>query len=341
MSDLVFLWPGFPDYAARLVRRVIEGGRQVQVIATAPSVPIEGMERSLGQKVYWIAPDAEVSFANFGLESPRTLFQGGYHIPAFNALGRETRRAEGRIILMADNNWTNSLRQRVIDPLRHRLLFTRDFDGVLVPGASGVMWARKMGYTGPVKTGMYGADPSLFRPGPRLAQRPKRLFFVGQFVERKNVLGLAKAFATVADSFKDWKLILCGSGEQRGAIPDHPQIIIEGFVQPEQLSAKLREARALVLPSCEEHWGMVVHEAALSGAALVLSSAIGAAEDLATSDNSVIFPPGDTRALAAALAEVMSWDDARLATAERVSLERARAFSPARFAAAVAELDAF
>ena len=339
MPDLIFLWPGFPDYAARLVRRVIDAGHDVAVVATSPSVPIEGMERSLGRKVHWIEPNTEVSFASLGLKPPRTLFQGGYHVPAFNALGREVRMAGGRAILMADNNWTNSLRQRIFDPLRHRLLFTRRFSGVLVPGASGVRWARRMGYAGPVEMGMYGADPSLFFAGPPLERRPKRLFFVGQFVPRKNVLGLAEAFTCVASRFPDWTLVLCGSGEQHCAIPQHPQIVVEGFVQPAQLATKLRAARAFVLPSLEEHWGLVVHEAALSGAALVLSTAVGAAEDLAGPENSVIFSPGDSRALAHALATVMAWDDSRFAAAERASLDLAKAFSPDRFAAAVAELN--
>lgn len=339
MSRIAFLWRHLPDYAARLIRAAIARGHQVDVIATRPYVPIEGMERSLGQRVHWIRDTTDTTFEALGLGVPDVVFQGGYHVPAFNRLADVARAAGAGVVLMADNSARPALRQRVVDPLRHRLLFVPRFDGIFVPGLSGRRFARAMGYD-PARTvtGFYGADPAVFGDGGPLEARPRQLLFVGQFIARKNVLGLAEAFVRVAERHPGWSLVLCGSGPQQDAIPAHPQIAVRGFLQPDALSDMLRRSRALVLPSLCDHWGLAVHEAALSGCALALSDGIGAADDFACPANAVRFAAGDGDALAGALDEMMGWDEAGWQVARAVSLAVARRFGPERFADGVERL---
>ena len=91
--------------------------------------------------------------------------------------------------------------------------------------------------------------------------------------------------------------------------------------------------RIFTLPSKAEHWGLVVHEAALSGCALALSDRVGAAADLLTEGvNGCAFDPENTAAFAAALRRLMTMDDGSLAAAHDESLRRAAAFGPDRFA---------
>jgi glycosyltransferase involved in cell wall biosynthesis len=75
---------------------------------------------------------------------------------------------------------------------------------------------------------------------------------------------LARAFARIAHRLPDWELCLYGSGPLQSAI-SHPRIKVHGFIQPEQLGSLYRQARIFALPSFSEAWGVVVHEAALSG----------------------------------------------------------------------------
>ena len=336
MTRLAFLWSGLPDYAARQIRAVVDRGHRVDVIATRPRVPIEGMERSLGQPVRWIEPDESPSFEALGLGAPEVLFQGGYFVRAFNALARQARAVGAPVVLMADNNWDGTLRQRFVDPLRHRLLLVSRFDGVLVPGHSGHRFAAAMGYRADrILTGLYGADPTIFYDGAPLAERDRRILFVGQLNARKNVLPLAHAFAAIADRFPAWELQIAGTGPLEASLPDHPQVRRLGFVQPERLGALLRSARCLALPSLSEHWGLVVHEAALSGCALLLADGIGAADDFCDHANAVRFDPKDARAMRTALERIMGFDASDWRRAQTASLARARAFGPKRFADAV------
>lgn len=340
-DSVVFLWPGLPDYAARCIRAYAEiATGPVRVIATRPSVPIRGMEETLGARLTWIdGTDAEVNWDSLGLAAPGVLFCGGYFLPAFNALARSGREAGSRTVLMADNNWTGSLRQRTLDPWRHRLFLTERFDAVFVPGRSGRTWAENMGYGSvPVFEGLYGADRSLFGGGPPLGERERAMLFVGQFIERKQVVPLARAFIAAAKHRRDWRLRLCGSGVQRADIPDHPAIGVEDFVQPPALAEILRQVRCLVLPSLEDHWGLVVHEAAATGCALVLSDAVGAAEDLAGIRNAVIFRAGVAADLERALTTVMEFDDRRWTEADSESRALAARFGTERFARSVWEI---
>lgn len=341
MNSIAFAWPGLPDYAARCIRAVIDyWPKAVTVVATPPSVPIEGMERSLGQSVHWINESrATLSWSSLDVDIPDVLFCGGYSTPAFNSLAQQVRNRGGRVILMADNNWQGRLRQYTIDPIRHRLLFRSRFDGILVPGVSGTRLARSWGYQPDrIATKLYGADPELFWGGPPLAQRQKTFLYVGQFIDRKNVLSLTEAFVSLTERRSDWKLLLCGSGPIADRIPTHPRISVLGFVQPPQLAELLRQVRCLVLPSHEEHWGLVVHEAVLSGCALALSDNVGAADDLARAENSVLFRSNDTEAMAQALDAVAAWDAERWAQAEETSLLLARGFGPTPFSQSVAKL---
>ena len=220
---------------------------------------------------------------------------------------------------MMDNDWRGDLRQW-LGGLWFRLARKRKFAAVLVPGISGRRLARWYGCAdAEIFEGLYGADPAIFFDGPPLAERPKRILFVGQYIERKDCVGLATAFVSVAAHLPEWELHLYGSGPLQAKIPSHPRIRVHGFVQPAELGALYRGARIFALPSRSEAWGLVVHEAALSGCQLLLSDAIGSRHDFADPKNAAEFPAGDHAALARALLH--------LAAAEGYALGRAQAES--------------
>ena len=82
-------------------------------------------------------------------------------------------------------------------------------------------------------------------------------------------------------------------------------------------------------------WGLVVHEAALSGCALALSTSVGSALDFAEPANSVLFKPGSVDAIEAALQKIASWDDDKWRIAEATSIRLESKFGPQAFADSV------
>lgn len=339
--EIAFSWNGLPQYAARLLRAAIErlgGVGLMPVIGTRPSVPVEGMEAALGQAVHWVDADSPQSWTELGLPVPKLFFQSGWGYPAFNALGAEVKAAGGKVVGFSDANWRGDFRQRVLGPLAFRLQKRKLFDAMIVPGQSGKRLMRTFGFPeARVFTGMYGADPALFGGGEPLAARPKSLLFVGQFIDRKDVVGLSQAFVRFHADHPDWTLRLTGSGNQRDMIPLHPAMIVEDFVQPEFLAERYRQSRFFVLPSKIEAWGLVVHEAALCGCGLLLSDTIGSGHDLAGSQNAIRFAPGNVAAIEAALRQAAARSDAQLADMEAMSRDVAQGFGPASFAKSCAE----
>lgn len=93
-----------------------------------------------------------------------------------------------------------------------------------------------------------------------------------------------------------------------------------------------------VIPSIRESWGLVVHEAVSSGYALILSSAVGSKEDLATSKNSIIFKPKNENEIYNALKKAANWSDLQYLEAQKESLFISKKFGPNQFSSSLNEL---
>lgn len=337
---LAFSWNGLPQYAARLIRRSIDVlGEPCVVVGSEPSVPISGVEMALEQKVYWVDPAVRLSWSELGLEVPEVFVQSGWSYPAFTSLGKEVKKSGGTIIGLSDANWRRDLRQLVIGPLYFRLFLRRRFDAFLVPGRQGKKLLQYLGMEeSVVYTGMYAADSKLFPPGPPIQERPKQFLYVGQFIDRKNVLLLCEVFLQFSKRQPDWTLKLCGSGELFKQIPVSDKILLESFVQPEELAKVFHESRFLILPSKKEAWGLVVHEACLTGTALLLSDAVGSADDFLCNKNGFAFSFNDRDALLASMLAAAECDEAWFREAQAISLERSAQFSTDRFAATILKI---
>lgn len=332
---IAFAWSGLPEYAARCIRAVMgRKGYEVAVVTTPPRVPIKGIERCLGRPIKSIdAVDATVSWKRLGLAPPAIFFQGGVNVASFCALGRDCRRAGGKVVLLSDRNSRVDWWRRAADKVRYRLLHRWQFKAILVPGGAGRRAALSAGWPEErIAEGLYGADSTLFNEGPPLKKRPKEFLFVGRFAREKNVVEMTRAFARVAEELRDWRLRLCGLGPEERRLVRHPQIVVEPFLQPVEVAQRMRSARCLVLASRYEPWGVVVHEAALSGCALILSDAVGALDDLATGDNAIVVRAGDVEELTFAFRTVAAWNDEQWQRAQTVSVGLATQFGPQRFA---------
>lgn len=138
------------------------------------------------------------------------------------------------------------------------------------------------------------------------------LLFCGRLVGVKRVDLLMDGFAAIAAERPDWELIIAGDGplrqELEGRLPTavRPRVHWLGFIDDQATVAALgRGAKALVLPSDNEPWGVVINEAVAAGMAVVASDVVGAAAELVRDGvNGRLFPRGDSAALTVALREV-------------------------------------
>ncbi|MCW3004074.1 MAG: glycosyltransferase family 4 protein [Conexibacter sp.] len=146
-----------------------------------------------------------------------------------------------------------------------------------------------------------GVDLAEFVPGTAPAPWPgdgahPRLLCVGSLIERKNVVGLADAFAALGRG----SLTFVGDGPLRGALEGRPGVTVVGRVPHEEVPSWIAASDVLCQPSQVEPFGL----AALEAMALersVVATTEGGPPEFVTPEAGVLVDPHDPAALLAAL----------------------------------------
>ena len=109
-------------------------------------------------------------------------------------------------------------------------------------------------------------------------------------------------------------------------------LLLPGFVQYEQLPIYYGLARAFVLPSTFEPWGLAVNEAMASGLPVLISNRCGCARDLVQhGKNGFVFDPQEATALAHDLSR-LSGGHCDLPAMSQASRQIVKGWSPENFA---------
>jgi glycosyltransferase involved in cell wall biosynthesis len=271
-----------------------------------------------------IAAHGKLSWEQLGIQVPNLFLHTGWAYANFCALAREVKSHGGTVVCMVDNTRKRNLRQAIGKHV-FRWVYRPYIDGVLVPGESG---KELMAYFGmpdaSVHAGMYGADPEIFQPGPPLMERQYDFLFAGQFIARKGIAGLSRAVRELRADAREFKIAAIGDGPMREDL-ESAAIKIHPFAGAEGVASLMRDARFLVLPSTEDHWGVVVHEAALSGCGLILSRGVGSRMDLLTPRNGFVCRAGRP---GQAMRQALNADEEWLVSCYKESLALARSFGP-------------
>lgn len=335
---IAIAWHGLPYYGARLIRPVVaELGDMLSVIATPGPQSRSEVESALGASIQLAPEDPNLRWDKLGMQVPDLFLHTGWAHANFRSLAKEVKRAGGTVVSMVDNNCKHNLRQ-AIGKYVFRLRFRPAIDLVMVPGASGLELMKTFGIPGrSIYTGLYGADPHIYQPGPLLAERFYDFLFVGQFIPRKGLPGLVKAVVSLRSEGMVFRIAAIGAGPMRRDL-ESAGIEVHPFASAETVGRLMQRSRFLVLPSKEDHWGLVVHEAALSGCGLILSSAVGAHRDLLTNRNGFLCAPGDPQpAMRKALVADAQWLGECLPESRRL----ASAFGPERWSRAFGQICAY
>lgn len=157
------------------------------------------------------------------------------------------------------------------------------------------------------------------------------LLCVAAIIPRKGHQTLARALAMMAEG--RWRLTCVGSVHRDPLTVERllarlradgleDRVRLAGEVDESSLAACYDDADVVVLPTFYEGYGMAVAEALAHGLP-VISSATGAIPELLAGGAGLLVPPGDSKALAAALLRVLDPDArAQLATGARQARNR-------------------
>lgn len=151
-------------------------------------------------------------------------------------------------------------------------------------------------------------------------QRPLRLGFIGSFNRAKGAHVLLQALALLCP-IAPVELVLYGNpsddsvyaAQLRQLADPLRQVRWGGVFGSEQVFAVLAQLDLLVVPSLwRENAPLIVLQALASGLPLLLSDVEGMADQVLPGTNALLFPPGDSSALAA-LIQQLEADPQRLA----------------------------
>lgn len=227
-----------------------------------------------------------------------------------------------------DNSWKQTVGSWIAPWYLHSAI-----DVLWVAGDRQRQFAHQLGYRGPyLWDGFYACDHPEFEreePGGNPLDRP-RFVFVGKYIRRKGIDVLVEAYGKYREAVEDpWDLVCVGTGEREELLQQQRGVNNLGFVQPDELAGVLRDGTVFVLPSREEPWGVVIHEATAARLPVICTEACGAAVHLVRDGyNGYVLEPGSVRQLYRGLRHVSRLSADVLRTMGRRSLELSRQFTP-------------
>lgn len=181
------------------------------------------------------------------------------------------------------------------------------FDGVLAKTVEAKTACARRG--APVLLAPHAIDTSRYLLSTVTKEDPFRFLFVGVLEERKGLDLLMEAARLVHAGGHRFIVRLTGSGPWQPPVEDtvSPWLELAGFREGAGLLDEYHKASAFVLPTREDTYAVVVHEAAACGLPLLVSTAAGASLTLVEDGASGYrFAPLDSRSLADHMIRLLS-----------------------------------
>ena len=313
---ILFLYTELAGYTVNCLRKAMETTDDLQIVVVRWPVNKEApFQFDFGSITVVEKSDYSGSgLMNFVEEmKPDAIFCSGWIDKDYTKICKNYRN-KIPVVLALDNHWIGNLKQKLAAVLSP-LLIKNTFNKVWVPGEKQAMFARKLGFKEKdIEKGFYTADVNLFKAfGENCVKLkstafPKKILYVGRYVEHKGIFDLWKAFIEVVTQEKNdsWELICVGTGDQWEKRVEHPQIKHLGFIQPENFQEIINQTSFYILPSHFEPWGVSLHEFAAAGFPVIVSDQIGSSEAFCENGrNGFLFESGNIAQLKDRFSSIM------------------------------------
>lgn len=310
---IVFLYSTIGHYMTAVIKKILNQtkGAEITVIfwdkndINSNRYDIEGFEG-----IEFIPRSTFDDIGLFNLLSeirPDILYIAGWQDKGYvNALRRYRRVFFNTITICGiDDQWHGTLRQR-IGKIYYWFFYKKLFDFMWVAGKPQYHYAQRFGYK-PTRiiSNIYSADTASF---DMKSEQLKRFVFVGRFVPVKGLDVLFAAYEALPSEIKiEWPLVLIGDGGLKEEILNNKSqyVHIKPYMQINELKSELLKGGVSCIPSRKDQWGLPIHEMAMLGYPLIVSSACGAAtEFLISGYNGYLFENGNKDSLYRALYKI-------------------------------------
>jgi glycosyltransferase involved in cell wall biosynthesis len=148
----------------------------------------------------------------------------------------------------------------------------------------------------------------------KLGLEGKTVLYVGQLVERKNVITIIRAAERLKETMPQVTLVIVGTGNEREMLESYVDekhlhnVSFTGAVPHAQVVEYYMAANVFVVMSISDPYPLVVNEAMSFGCPVVLSRNCGNSVDLVNGNGFVVEDPQDDKGLAKALKNILEDD---------------------------------
>jgi len=334
MIKVLIYWHEYPVCATR-IDSLDESRYEVKVYSTRPKVPFNDFAKNKFPPIYVDNSTLTASYIISNNPQPDILLITGWAHKVWLEIARYYKLKGTKVVMMVDNNLRFTIKQ-IFGSLIFRLLYSDIADYYMVPGSSASKLLQFFGVeSSKIFRGYYGFSSSWFQAADRTGShfRNKNFVFVGQKNNRKGIDVLCKSYERYRVKGGTWGLIIIGSGsslQKRTGIKEYE------FMQPSEIAQIYNVNIAFILPSRVDHWGTVVVEAASCGMIPIVSTGVGAADDIVFNGiNGFIFDKCNVESLANIMIVVSKLDEKTLDVMRQRSIEIASMFNESTFAEAL------
>lgn len=274
----------------------------------------------------------EASLFSFLKEkNPDIIYISGWMDRGYLAALRRYRSINGNntTVCGIDDQWRGSFRQW-LGRYYYRVQYRNLFDRIWAAGAPQYHFARQLGYRDhEILFNLLSADTKIFKPTP---STNRRFVYVGRLEQEKGPDILVSAYRKLSDETRrSWMLHIIGDGSLRSEIENNlPKgATLLSYLQPEALSHELAKGGVGCQPSRFEQWGVSIHELALLGYPLIVSTSCGAASEFVIDGfNGFYFQNESVAALLSAMEKCIELNDAELRRFSEASKSLGARISP-------------
>ena len=281
-----------------------------------------------------VSPNPGISFAGCDTPEIGSLLESGRHdavlvlgwyLKSFVQATWSSKKLRIPVMVRGDNHlleprsWMKRIAKKILYPIPLRV-----FDAALYVGQRSREYFEHYLYPSErLFFSPHGVDEALFlhaangegghniRAELGILENEPALLFAGKLIKRKRVQDLLVAARICGERGIKPHVIIAGSGQLEGELRSLASELgvsahFMGFQNQSSIPAIYAASTIMVLPSDDESWGLVANEALACRRPVVLSSAVGAAPDLAGDGRAGrVFRVGDCQHLAAMLMDIL------------------------------------
>lgn len=339
MKKLLFLYTEVLGYTESVLKQLIENFDSELLVIENDSKKLTPYQFSLeSTKCQYYKKSAIKNLMQTCIEfNPNLVYISGWNDIDYLQIAKHFKSKNIPVVSGIDNHWKGTLRQRMAS-LFSSMLVKPYISYMWVAGYPQYEFARRLGFTpNRIIYNLYTADTNKFTGNENFnVKKTKNILFVGRFEIYKGYNLLVDTFLKLEESCQDWTLTLVGNTKENNELLKNEKIKIYSFLSSEELNKLARESMIFCLPSYHEPWGLVIHEFASSGLALLAADNCGAATTfLINGYNGFIFENRNAQSLEEKLKKIMKMSESELTLMGERSRQLSKRIQPEISAASI------